>query len=294
MRLAKRELKERGAGMSWSKAKNIIILVLLAANLLLAAVALPIHRRQVREDDRLIRELDTLFSAQGLSLSTDLLPGQKVLYELELTHGSDAASAAVTALLGDSVLMQTDSGRYLSVYTGPNGSCTFSHTGGFSARLTGVQAASDDLLADAAQRLEAMGFVCESLRDLGTDADGFRRIQAQQSLLGSPIFGTGLTLCYRGRTLESMDGMFYALDGLPVQASETACISAADALVAFLAGRNDLGWVGSQITAIQQGWLETETPSALLSRLTPAWRITTDTAVLYVSGLDGSLTQPPQ
>lgn len=120
--------------MSWIKAKNIIILILLSANLLLLALAVPLFRKQQKEAQQIGEGLEPLFAEQDLSFDASILPEEKTLYGLELSHGTAAAADAVTALLGDSVLVQNDSGRYQSVYTGPNGTCTFSHSGALPPR----------------------------------------------------------------------------------------------------------------------------------------------------------------
>ena len=140
--------------MSWSKAKNIIILILLAANVLLGAIALPLWQRQTTESRQLGHELETLFAARGLSLDASILPAEQTLGGLELRHGSDGAARAITALLGQSILIQTDSNRYQSVYTGPGGDCVFSHNSDFSARITRPPIGTGHPLSDARTLLD--------------------------------------------------------------------------------------------------------------------------------------------
>ena len=50
-------------------------------------------------------------------------------------------------------------------------------------------------------------------------------------------------------------------------------LSAADALVAFLSARYDLGWVGSSVTGLTQGYQRSETAAAAAVHLTPVWRL---------------------
>ena len=279
-----------GEGMAWSKAKNIIILILAAADLLLCVLAIPLWKRQRLESQQLGQELSALLADRGVALDPASLPGELDLGGLELQHGSDRAAEAVTALLGTSILMQDDSNRYQSTYRGVGGSCVFSHNGHFSAQITNPPASQGSLEADAAALLEAMGFQVARLELEGPDQEGRTLVRAWQTLLGAPVFGPGLSLTYRDGLLTGVEGVFYAYDQAPALVSEDTCISAADALVAFLNGRAALGWVGSQVLAVEQGWLETETPSAANVRLTPVWRIVTDTATLYVNGLTKALS----
>lgn len=275
--------------MSWSKAKNIIILILAAADLLLCVLAVPLWQRQRLESHQLGQELAGLLSERGIALDPDILPQEQSLGGLELQHGSDGAAQAVTALLGTSILMADDSNRYQSAYRGQMGQCVFSHNGSFSARLTN-RPAQGDVLDDAGTLLEAMGFQVARLEQEAPGEDGQTLVHAWQTLFGAPVFGPGLTLSYQNGWLCSVEGVFYVYDEDPTLVSEDVCVSAADALVAFLNGRADLGWVGSQILAVEQGWLETETPSAAMVRLSPVWRIVTDTATLYVNGLTKTLS----
>ena len=57
----------------------------------------------------------------------------------------------------------------------------------------------------------------------------------------------------------------------------------ADALIALLDSRDRLGWVGSRIERVQQGYVYTETAAGTL-RFVPGWRIDTDTGAFFVSG----------
>ncbi len=272
--------------MSWSKAKNIIILILIAADLLLCSLAVPISRRLHDEDRQLGLRLEQLFAEKGISLNADILLQGQSLSGLELVHGSQAAGRAVTALLRQVVLVQDDSSRYLSTYSGSGGSCTFSLNGEFNATVTQPSDSSPD---DAQDLLTDMSFSASSLAAV-FDEDGIVQLQAIQSIFGLPVYGPGLTLTYHNGSLVSLDGYFYLWDDEPVLVSQQTCLSPADALLAFLNGRSSLGWVGRQVLLLEQGWLVTETPSASAVQLTPAWRITTDTDVVYVDGLSGSLT----
>jgi hypothetical protein len=71
--------------------------------------------------------------------------------------------------------------------------------------------------------------------------------------------------------------------------SDSASISCADALVELLASRDSLGWVGSRITLVQQGYEHFDTASAAV-RLVPVWRIDTDTGSFVVNGMTREIT----
>ena len=105
-----------------------------------------------------------------------------------------------------------------------------------------------------------------------------------------PVFGAELTFTYRSGLLTQVSGLFYPDNGTISRISEQSCISCADALTQILASRDALGWVGSQITGMQQGYLHSETATSAL-RFTPVWRVETDTAVFYVNGITREVRQ---
>ena len=72
--------------------------------------------------------------------------------------------------------------------------------------------------------------------------------------------------------------------------SQRACISCADALVALLSSRDQLGWVGSEIVSCEQGYVHSETASSAL-RFVPVWRIETDAGSFYVNGVTREVRQ---
>ena len=95
-------------------------------------------------------------------------------------------------------------------------------------------------------------------------------------------------LTYSNNRLTAIDGIFLSGTSSLTRVSDNACLSAADALVAFLSARYDLGWVGSAVTGLQQGYIRSETAAAV--RLTPVWQLTTDTGVFQINGMTGEVT----
>jgi hypothetical protein len=167
------------------------------------------------------------------------------------------------------------------VYTAPAGQCSFSAgDGGFSAELTVPREAGTQLAAYTGSLLSSLGYDPVAVTLLESTGRT-QRVTAMQQYLGVPVFSAGLTLTFYDNSLVAVDGVFYIGDDQPVRISEDPCISCADAIVAFLAARDALGWVGEEITAVTQGYLR----SGIAVNLTPAWRITTDTGVVEVNGI---------
>lgn len=272
-----------------SKLKNLTILVLLLANLALVALLVPgkLARRQEAADLR--QSLSDLYARQQVTLDPAIVPDTVTLYALELAENTDANLQAATALLGEPILIQDDSTRYLSLYESAGGSCSIGQNGSFQAQLTARNEVKD-LTKDAKKVLQDMGFQWSRLSTLNRLRAGVFALTADQSVLGVPVFSEGLTLTYANNRLTTLDGTFFTGSGSLTRISDSACITASDALVAFLSARFDLGWVGSTVTAVKQGYLRSETAAAAVVHLTPVWRLETDTGSFYVNGITADVT----
>ena len=274
--------------MPVSKLKNLVLLVLLLANLALLALLIPDRVNQQRGDDALRQSLCDLYAGQQVRLDPDTVPDTVTIYSLELAEDPAGSAAAAEALLGQS-MVQDDATRYQSVYRSDSGQCTISRSGSFRASLEGRPAVRD-LAKDAKKTLRAMGFQYLSLSEPQRLRAGFYTLTATQTVLGVPVFSQGLTLTYANDRLVQLEGVFYTGAGTLTRISDQPCISAADALVAFLSARVDLGWVGSAVTGMTQGYVRSETAAAAAVHLTPVWRLETDTGSFDVNGITGEVT----
>ena len=272
-----------------SKLKNLVILILLLANLAMLGLLVPGQMEERREAESLRQSLSELYAAQDVVLDPAIIPDTVTLYALELGEDAAADLQAAKALLGDHVLVQDDSTRYLRTYQSEDGVCSLGRAGTFRAQLKN-QAESSDLTKAAQKTLKRMGFRYSSLGEPVRLRAGVYTVTATQSVLDAPVFEGELTLTYSNNCLTALDGVFFTGVGTLTRVSETACISAADALVSFLSARYDLGWVGSEIVAMEQGYLRSETAAAAAVHITPVWRLTTDTGTFYINGVSGEVT----
>ena len=274
--------------MPVSKLKNLVLLVLLLANLALLALLIPDRVNQQRGDDALRQSLCALYAGQQVRLDPDTVPDTVTIYSLELAEDPAGSAAAAEALLGQS-MVQDDATRYQSVYRSDSGQCTISRSGSCRASLEGRPAVRD-LAKDAKKTLRAMGFQYLSLSEPQRLRAGFYTLTATQTVLGVPVFSQGLTLTYANDRLVQLEGVFYTGAGTLTRISDQPCISAADALVADLSARIDLGWEGSAVTGMTQGYDRSETAAAAAVHLTPVWRLETDTGSFDVNGITGEVT----
>ena len=272
--------------MPTPKLKNLALFILLLANLLLLGVLVPNRMARAREADSLRQSLQTLCAQQQVELDPEIIPDTVTLYALELAEDSQASLQAAAALLGEQILVQDDSTRYLSLYSSQNGTCSIGRSGSFQASLEG-QEETRDMTRAAKKALTAMGFQAHALSEETRVRPGIYTVTATQAVLGMPVFSEGLTLTWSNGCLTGLKGVFYL--GAMTRVSDAPCLSAADALVAFLSARNTLGWVGSTVTTMEQGYLRSETATAAVVRLTPVWRLDTDTGSFYIDGVSGEV-----
>lgn len=271
--------------MSVSKLKNLILLVLTICALSLLAIAIPNRLSQTHEQRRMLSALKTLYDGYDLSIEISDLPDSATLYSVEL---SDAGiQTAAQALLGAKAAPAGGEDRFESVYTSELGTLTAARSGAFSAELTGAAHVKNHEKS-AEKLLRNMGYQVQQLQQ-EKPADGTIVLTASQSLLGVPIFGGSLTLAYADDCLVQIKGTFYTGSESITRVSEQQSITAADALTQLLAGRDALGWVGSSVTGLTQGYLPADSAGGGI-RLVPVWLIETDTGNFFVNGITREVT----
>lgn len=271
--------------MRVSRMKNLILLVLGVTTLCLLLVAIPNRLSQQRQQRQMLSSLKALYEREALTLELDELPRSPTLYSVEL---ADDASAAAQALLGTKAARADDEAeRYETEYLSDAGTLTVTRMGGFTAQLYAAAPVSDPQRA-AAKLLHAMGFQTDALTTQ-TQPDGSVYVSAEQTLLGVPVFGSSLVFCYEQGALRRVEGTFHTGGESITRVSEQESISGADALARFLARRDALGWVGGSVTALQQGYLPTETAGTGI-RFVPVWRIDTDTGSFYINAITREIT----
>ncbi len=273
--------------MPVSRIKNLIILILALTAAFLLALVVPTRLAQMDESRKMREQLQTLFASYGVSLEAEALPQGDLLYTMEIADPESGAQSAAQFLLGADAVRES-SARHSSVYTSDRGVCSFGAAGSFEALLTNRARVSDPV-ADAEKLLKKFGFETAAIHAVSADPDGVQQIFCTQALQGVPIFADGLTLEYQNGVLTSVSGQFFpgAEHLTPIGAQSS--ISCADALVSLLSSRDTLGWVGSHILAVQQGFRYTDTAAATL-RFLPVWLIETDTDRFFVNAITGEVS----
>ena len=278
--------------MPVSKLKNLAILILVLTNLALALLVFPNRYRVRQETETLHQSLCDLYAQQEITLSPDAIPDTVSLYVLELKEDGTGSLQAAKALLGENVWLHDASTRYLNDYRSEKGICSISQSGDFYAELT-AQEPQRDLQRASRKLLKEMGFSSAALPEPQPQAAGVYTLTATQQVLGMPVFAGDLVLTWTDGCLTGLQGIFFPGANTLARVSDSSCMSAADALVRFLSVRYELGWVGSAVTGLQQGYIRSETAAAATVRLTPVWRLETDTGSYQINGMTGEVTALP-
>ncbi len=254
--------------MSSKRFKTIILLMLVLVNLSLLAVSLPVHWQRSRRRTELETGLAAMMSDQQITFDPAILPEEQRLYELELSFSADRELEVVNQLIAGA---RADlSSPYQTSWSAGDSWCIVELAGALTVQLEVPPETEPTLL------LEQLGF------DVAASQRGLRTLTVWQRVAGAKLL-TPLRLSLEEDRVSAMEGYFLLYEGDPLRISERACCSAADALVAFLASRDSLGWVGSAVTAMEQGYVPDQSPASL--RLRPVWRIATDAASYEVDGL---------
>lgn len=270
--------------MPVSKVKNIVILILVLVNILLLCLVVPLFQERQSQQEATYAQLETLLEGYDVQLHVKTLPSTRPLYTVEFTPADDGALPAMQALLGEMVLMENDSTRYVQIYRSEQGICQLSRGGGIEARLEDRDAASD-LPKAVSNEMEAMGLEAAYVTTPSRSSAGIYTVTAVQKLLDVPVFTAALNCTFQNGVLSRMEGTLYFDTSDLCRIDDLTCCSAADALVAFLGSRDTLGWVGASITDVTQGYCRAETASAAVVRLVPGWHISTDTGDFWVNGI---------
>ena len=261
--------------MSASRMKNLILLVLTLCALGLLCIVVPNRLAQTHEQRQMLQELKTLYEGYDLSIDLDELPRSPTLYIVELSE--DGAQTAAQALLGAKTAPAGASG-FESTYESDLGTLHITRTGGFSASLTGGSRVRNPEKA-AEKLLHAMDFQYQSLTREQAES-GAVRICASQTLLGVPVLGSLLELTYMDEHLTAVEGTFYTGGSSITRVSEQEAISATDALAQLLARRDALGWVGSTVTSLTQGYLPSDQAGPVSALCRSGWSRRTPEASL--------------
>ena len=270
--------------MSVSKIKNIIIAVLVLANLVFLSVVLADTVSDRRETREMLKNMAELYRSAGVALSDDAFCTGRGACAVPIARSAESEAAIASVLIGDASSVHRGS---VSTYRGGGGEAVFRSGGEFSADILGDAIHFDKNAEKTVEKLvEAMEL--EAAVSCGnTTAENETHITAVCLYEGCEIFNCTLDFCFHA------NGALGAVSGrLPAPAGEGAVPDgetvSASALMSFFALISSENVSCTRIDSVSFGYIMSMTPLGS-GALTPVYRIATDNGEYFMSAEDNAL-----
>ncbi len=270
--------------MEWRKVKNIIILLLLLVNgFLLALVWARRSEADSYERTALTQAVEALGN-QGIQVEQSALSAAEGLSPVSVERDVAGEGALAAALLGEAAAGDNRGGG-LYLYQTEAGEVSIRPGGELSARLgDDPRWQTDDPDAHAGALLEKMGV--EGERTVAELKNGDVNVIFAQTWEGTPLFSCTAVFTYREGRLRTVEGTLLASDTAARESG--GVLTLPTALMRFLDGVQERGDVCSALVSMSAGYRSGQTSSGV-TRLTPCWRVVTNTAEYYLDAATGAL-----
>ena len=263
--------------MQWDKVKNILIAILLTINLFLLGNLAVRGWQSHRRTSELEANLRTLVSARGMQLDTAFsFPEDITLPELSLDRSRADEEKIAAAMLGEHAeLTEQEDGTVR--FESDRGTLEWQADGNVQADYTLTESAptsASEALEQARRLCSRWGFQAEQAGWTAEDTV----VTLTGSVAGLPVHNRRLTLDFSaGDGSVSLVGLWSF--GTPYTTANGISItcSAADALLQFAAESGETGTIESMTAGYRM-----QTDSSRRIRLTPTWKIDTETGEYLV------------
>lgn len=272
--------------MEWSKLKNVILLMLVCVNLILLLLVGSQASQNLRYQKETREAAQAVLEQGGITFAPEQFPADQSLPVVTVARDRSGEAGVAAALLGEVTLEGESEVR--PRYSGPGGTAEFSMNGSFTVILqpgTWTRESGQDYEEASQTCLEAMGFTgtLEQANLNGSE----KALTYCQNWENTPLFSCSVSLHWQEDNLIRVEGQW--LEGSAVSSSSEELLTATTALVRFLAGINEGGYVCSRIDEMTFGYLSGST-TTLQVQLTPVWRFITDTGTYYIDAVTGAFT----
>ncbi len=272
--------------MSWSKLKNIIILLLVLVNLSLGGLLLYDRQREKGLQQEAMENAVAILQDQGLSVQAGV--GEMSLAALEVQRDQAREESLAGALLGE--VRREDRGAGVYRYAGERGTIQFHANGEFTASFPmGAFPIGEETMENhAVETLALLDFQGE-VAEVRTEGDA-TIVTVDERYEGVPLISCQASLTYEGGHLTAIS-QGRRLNGTPyLPAGEgDQPVTAASALLHLLNGLRERGDVCSAVTGAVECY-RLDTGISAPARLVPVWKFTTDTGIYLLDAMTGELT----
>ena len=269
--------------MEWKKLKNIILIILLALDVMLAVLILGPRLEGAYLQAQGRADAAAFLEGKGIRLSDIALPDPRSLTPMTVERELDGEARLAAKLLGEDAAPENLGGEVYR-YTSPLGSVQFHSDGSFWAQFTPgafpVETDPENSARDVLALLDFKGEVTDTGENFATFCQYWQ---------GSALFSQQATVAWDDSGLLGIAGG-RRLYGTPQPDPGRQTIDQSTALVHFYNGLNRLGDVCSRVDAVRPGYTAAVSLNRLTT-LTPVWRVTTDTGVYQLDLVTGELSR---
>ena len=266
------------------KIKNIVIAVLLAANLVFLAIVVSDAVAAKRTENETMENLTSLCERSGISLEIDEIAPDTEAVTYAARRSVEAEKKIADTLLGDTEARE--SGGNVYSYTGERGTAVFRTGGEFSASIEpGTLKADRDPAGYAEKLLQEAGVSAETI-SVSAVPDG-TMVLAVCTMDHAKIWNCTVEMELDGESyVREIEGRVFC--GTSVRTEGTGITSAPTALIAFISAVKSEEASCTRILDAELGYMMSATPFGVTD-LSPAWRITADTGEWFIDAGTGEL-----
>lgn len=274
-----------GGRMSSSKSKNIIIITLLLLNAILLMIVLFDKSEQRSSQKAEAEALVEVLQQSGISIDEDLDFNISSPAPCTIIRDLDTESTVISQLLTKA--SRSDLGGNIIYYESAKGQAILRGTGEMDLVFTGELPALGGTDSKAIVRyMEKRGLPLDESSAEKADDNSETIIRIPCELDGYGVYNAVLNFRLSGENVLMINGT-RLFDGEPVVSDESVmdCVSA---LMSFVEIVHDQGYICSRLTGVEAGYFMSVSALGECS-LSPVWRISTDTGVLYINAISGKV-----
>ncbi len=272
--------------MNWSRAKTILIALLLAVDIFLLVVYIA-RDNGVRRDEMNVRaDVCGILAAQGIEVPEELVPLDSVeIRPAILQRNSDMKRAAIS-FFGE--VSEESSGGSVT-YFGDGGSIMFSDDAFSLVYESGESVENEDDARTLAKSVAGSLEVTGSARDYTCESnEGGYTVKIPQMFSGVPVFDCGIELKISASGSVIASGKFIG-KGIRVPV-EGEVMKTSALLLSFADGALREGLAPLKISSVSLGYISKTSAAGRVS-MSPTICITTDKGVIYVDMQSGDFAK---
>lgn len=272
--------------MNWSRAKTILIALLLAVNVFLLVTYIT-RENAVRRDEMTVRtDVCRILAAHGIEVAEDIIPLDSVEIRPAMIRESADLGKVAERLFGE--VTEENSGGSVA-YFGEGGSIMFSNDAFSLVYESGKSVLNSGDAEALARSIASKLSVSTSTRDFScVFGDGGYTVKVPQVLSGVSVFNCGIEFKISESGSVIASGKFIGNGRLVFTDGEVIRTSALLLSFADGVGKGDVAPL--KVSAMSLGYIS-KTPAAGRVSLSPTIELATDKGMFYVDMQTGRLVK---